>query len=97
MSNEREQNKKINQHTRQIVDLQKRVKTLELDVDAGGRISEAFDVMDSHIDNFEENVNKRFDRIDSRLDRLERDSNEIKASLNVILEHIIGVGDLPEE
>ena len=94
---EQEQNKKINQQSRQILELQQRVKVLELDVDASGRISEAFDRMDSHIDEVEERLTRKLNNIDARLDRIERGQNEIRGALNVILEHLTGISDLPEE
>ena len=79
---EQEQNKKINQQSRQILELQQRVKVLELDVDASGRISEAFDRMDSHIDEVEERLTRKLNNIDARLDRIERGQNEISGQKN---------------
>lgn len=83
---EQEQNKRINQHKRQIADLQQRVKTIELDVEPSGRISEGFDALEQHLD-----------RVDNRLDRLERSQNEMNGKLDVILNHLTGLNDLPEE
>ena len=40
---EREQNKRINQHQRLINNLRERLKTIEGDVEPDGRISEAFE------------------------------------------------------
>ena len=43
---EREQNKKINQHSRKISDLEQRLKTIELDVEPRGRISSSFEAIE---------------------------------------------------
>ncbi|ACK65084.1 hypothetical protein PCC8801_1008 [Rippkaea orientalis PCC 8801] len=61
--------------------LETRVKTIELDVEPGVRISEAFDRLSDDID-----------KIEKRLDRLEHGQNQIKATLDVILRHITGYG-----
>ena len=87
---EREQNKKINEHSRQISDLQQRLKTIELDVEPRGRISTAFEAIEEDLD-----------EIKSRITRLEQNSehrfNRLDAKLEVIIEHLTGVNDLPEE
>ena len=83
---EREQNKRINQLNRRVTNLERIVKTIDLDLEPGGRISEAFEALDNHLE-----------EQDKKIDKLARDMNEVKASLNTILEHITGVSDLPEE
>ncbi|MGK7873323.1 MAG: hypothetical protein AB4426_08415 [Xenococcaceae cyanobacterium] len=87
---EQEQNKRINQLKRQLANAVERIKTLELDIEPEGRISEAFSVLESHIDS-------RFDRIDSRLDRMEHQFNRLQAKMEVILDAITGITDLPED
>ena len=87
---EQEQNKGINQLRRQLIDAIERIKTLELDIEPEGRISEAFSVLEDHIDT-------RFDRVESRLDRMEHQFNRLTAKLEVILDVITGIGDLPED
>lgn len=86
---QREQNKKINAHTRQIYDLQQRLKTIELDVEPRGRISLSFDAIEEDLD-----------EIKSRITRLEQNTehrfNRLDAKLEVIIEHLTGVNDLPE-
>ena len=42
---EREQNKKINQHSRKLSNLEQRLKTIELDVEPRGRINLAFEAV----------------------------------------------------
>ena len=94
---EQEQNKRINRHKRQIADLQQRVNTLELDLDAGGRMTEAFGAMEEHIDEVENRLGKRIGKVETKLDKLERSQNEMNGKLDVILNHLTGINDLPEE
>ncbi|MGL6337777.1 MAG: hypothetical protein ACRC80_01395 [Waterburya sp.] len=87
---EREQNKKINEHSRQISNLQQRLKTIELDVEPRGRISMSFEAIEEDLD-----------EIKSRITRLEQNTehrfNRSDAKLKVIIEHLTGVSDLPED
>ena len=83
---EREQNKKINQLNRRVSRLERTVNTLNLDLEPDGRISEAFEQIENHLD-----------EQDKKIDRLSHDMNQVKASLNVIIEHLTGVSNLPEE
>lgn len=94
---EQKQNKRINQLRRQLANAAERIKTLELDVEPDGRISEGFAAIENHIDKQFEIVNMRFDRIDSRFERLEHQFNRLQAKMEVILEAITGLGDLPED
>lgn len=101
---EQEQNKRINQLRRQLAGAVERIKTLELDIEPEGRISEAFSALEEHLDErfnevdqrFEQ-VEKRFDRVDARLDRIEHQFNRLQGKLEVILDAITGINDLPEE
>ena len=86
---EAEQNKYINQLRRQLVNAVERIKTLELDLEPEGRITAAFDAMERHID-------EKFAAIDKRFDRLEHQFNRLQAKIEVVLEAITGLGDLPE-
>ena len=87
---EREQNKIINQHSRKISDLEQRLKTIELDVEPRGRISASFEA-----------IEKDLDEIKSRITRLEQNTehrfNRLDAKLEAILDHLMGISDLPEE
>ena len=87
---EREQNKKINEHSRKISNLQQRLKTIELDVEPKGRISLSFDAIEEDLE-----------EIKSRITRLEQNSehrfNRLDAKLEVIIDHLTGINDLPEE
>lgn len=87
---EAEQNKYINQLRRQLVNAVERIKTLELDLEPEGRITEAFDAMERHID-------EKFAAIDKRFDRLEHQFNRLQAKIEVVLEAITGLGDWPED
>ena len=94
---EQEQNKYINQLRRQLTNAAERIKTLELDIEPDGRISQAFTVLEDHIDTHFDRVESRFDRLESRLDRMEHQFNQLQAKLEVVLDAIAGIGDLPEE
>lgn len=94
---ESEQNKRINQLRRQLVSAVERIKTLELDIEPEGRISEAFSALEEHIDDKFNEVDKRFDRVDTHLDRMEHQFNRLQAKLEVILDAITGIDDLPED
>lgn len=61
--------------------LEMRIKTIELDVEPDGRISEGF-----------ERLSQDIDCLEKRLDRLEHGQNRIQASLDLILRHITGYG-----
>ncbi len=94
---EREQNKKINQHSRKINNLESRLKTLELDIEPRGRISSAFEAGEDDLDEIKSSISN----LDRKVDRLEQTSkhrfNQLNAKLEVIIEHLTGVNDLPEE
>lgn len=101
---EQERNKRINQLRRQLTIAAERIKTLELDMEPEGRISEAFAAMERHIDEkFDavdakfNQIDARFDRVDARFDRFEHKFNRLQAKMEVILEAITGIGDLPED
>ena len=87
---EREQNKRINQHARKISDLEQRLKTIELDVEPRGRISVSFEAIEEDLE-----------EIKSRITRLEQNTehrfNRLDAKLEAILAHLTGISDLPEE
>ena len=94
---EQEQNKYINQIRRQLANAAERIKTLELDLEPDGRISQAFSVLENHMDTRFDRMESRFDRIESRLDRREHQFNQLQAKLEVVLDAITGIGDLPED
>ena len=90
MANEKEQNQRINQHSREISDLQQRVKSLELDVEPKGWISLAFEANE-----------KEFAEIKQKLSSLEIEMRHsfsvVNGKLEAILNHLTKVNDLPEE
>ena len=65
------------------VELEQKIKILELDIEPEGRISEGFEYLSNDIDSFRNETRKR-------LDRLEHGQNRIQASLDVILRHLTG-------
>ena len=83
---EREQNKKINQHQRLINNLRERLKTVETDIEPDGRITEAFEQIEQHLESH-----------DKRFDRLEHKVNQLGSKLDIIIEHLTSINDLPEE
>ncbi len=94
---ELEQNKKINQLKRQMISAFERIKTLEIDVEPDGRISQAFSVLSDHIDEQFVQVNHRFNNLESRLDRLEHQMSQMNGKMEIMLQYITGIDDLPEE
>jgi archaellum component FlaC len=87
---EREQNKKINQHSRKINNLESRLKTLELDVEPRGRISLAFEAVEDDLNEIKSDIGNLKQTVEHRFNRLD-------AKLEIIIEHLTGVNDLAEE
>lgn len=87
---EQEQNKKINQHQRLINTLREKLKTIELDVEPSGRISTAFEAIENDLDEIKSRITKLEQRTEHRFNRLD-------AKLEIILEHLTSINDLPEE
>ena len=87
---EQEQNKRINKHSRKLINLEQRLKTIELDVEPKGRISSAFEAIEEDLDEIKSRITKLEQNTEHRFNRLD-------AKLEVIIEHITGVSDLPEE
>jgi chaperonin cofactor prefoldin len=101
---EAEQNKYINQLRRQLVNAVERIKTLELDLEPEGPITAAFEAMErpitekfAAVDEKFAAVDEKFAAIDKRFDRLEHQFNRLQAKIEVVLEAITGLGDLPED
>ncbi len=106
---EQEQNKKLNQHQRLITNLRERLKSIEADVEPDGRISIAFDgegcavarrIPNRHVDAIEDHLDRqdeKFREHDKRFDRLEHKSNQLASKLDIIIEHLTNINDLPEE
>lgn len=87
---EREQNKKINQLTRKLALVETKLKTLELDIEPKGRISNAFEAIEEDLDEIKSDISSLKQTVAHRFNRLD-------AKLEVIIEHLTGVTDLPEE
>ncbi|MBC6417836.1 MAG: hypothetical protein GDA44_03095 [Prochloron sp. SP5CPC1] len=97
---EQEQNAKINKLQRQLVNAVKRIKTLELDVEPE-EVSEGFTVLEKHMDerfdHLEARINRMEKQYNSRFDRMEHQFNRLQGKLEVILDAITGISDLPED
>ncbi len=74
-----------------------RIKTLELDMEPEGRISEAFSALERRMDSRFDQIDFRFNQIDSRIDRLEHQFNCLQSKIEVILDTITGLTNLPED
>lgn len=83
---EQEQNKKINELNRRVAKLEAAVKSNNLDLEPSGRISNAFDQIEDHLDDH-----------DKKLDKLQYDLNQANGKLDAILDRLTGLSDLPDE
>jgi peptidoglycan hydrolase CwlO-like protein len=83
---EKEQNKKINELNRRLAKLEAAVKRMDLDLEPSGRISNAFEAIEEHLDEH-----------DKKFEQLQYDLNQANGKLDVILDRITGLSDLPEE
>lgn len=86
---EQEQNKKINEHNRRITRLEEEVKTLKRDVEPQGWISNAFDAVEGDLDEIQTSIRKLEQQVN-------HNHNQLSAKLEIILEHLTGIADLPE-
>ena len=87
---EKEQNKRINEHSHQLINLEQRLKTIELDVEPRGRISSAFEAIEVDLEEIKLRITKLEQNTEHRFNRLD-------AKLEVIIEYMTGIRDLPEE
>jgi peptidoglycan hydrolase CwlO-like protein len=83
---EKEQNKKINELNRRVAKLEAAVKSIDLDLEPSGRISNSFDQIEEHLDEH-----------DKKLDKLQYDLNQANGKLDAILDRLTGLSDLPDE
>ena len=64
---EQEQNKKINELNRRVARLEAFVKTFDLDLAPGGRVSEAFDQIENHLEQHDKKLDRlQYDRASSQ-------------------------------
>ena len=94
---EKEQNKKINELDRRLTKIEKEIKTLNIDLEPDGRISEAFDHLENSMDSQFLNVQEQFKQVKKNQDRIRHDISDIKGSMEAILQRLTKVDDLPEE
>ena len=83
---EQEQNKKINELNRRLAKLKAALKRIDLDLEPSGKISNSFDAIENHLEEH-----------DKKFDQLQYDLNQANGKLDVILDRITGLSDLPEE
>jgi septal ring factor EnvC (AmiA/AmiB activator) len=94
---EQEQNKKINELDRRLTRIEKEIKTLNIDLEPDGRISEAFDHMENAMDSQFALVNENFKQVRKTQDKIRHELADIKGSMEAILQRLTRVDDLPEE
>jgi hypothetical protein len=81
---------RLNRIEQQLVNIEQRLKTLELDIEPDGRISEGFQYLSDDLDSFREEVSNKFTQVYKRLERLEHGQNRMIASLDVIVKKLTG-------
>lgn len=87
---EQEQNRKINELDRRLTRIEQEIKTLNIDLEPDGRVSEAFD-------HLEESMDRQFKEVRKNQDRIRHDIASLKGSMEAILQRLTRVDDLPEE
>ena len=90
---ETERNRQINLLKREVQRLDERLRALELDVEPGGHISEAFDRLSREIDEIKTGLGET----NKRLDAMSHQMNSLLARQEVMLEMLTHISDLPEE
>ena len=95
--NESEQNRQINFLKREVQRLDEKIRTLELDVEPGGHISEAFDRLSREIDEVKVEFKEELGQTNRRLDTMSHQMNTLLARQEVMLEMMTRISDLPEE
>lgn len=76
---------RLNQIEQKLILFEQRLKTLEMDIEPDGRISEGFEYLANDIESFRDETRKRFAR-------LGHGQSQIKASLDIIMRHVTGMG-----
>ncbi|MDJ0732439.1 MAG: hypothetical protein QNJ33_20935 [Crocosphaera sp.] len=76
---------RLTQIEQKLILLEQRLKTLEMDIEPEGRILEGFEYLANDIESFREETRKR-------LARLEHGQSQIKATLDIIMRHVTGMG-----
>lgn len=71
--------------------------TSELDLEPSGRISEAFNSLEEHLDRLEHRFESLEKRLEKRFEISDHRHNQLAAKLDIIIEHLTNINDLPEE
>ena len=84
------QNKRINELSRRVSSLEQKIVPLEKAIEPQGWISQAFEKVEEHLS-----------ELDTKIDHLRQDTHyrfdQLDGKLEVILQHITKISDLPEE
>jgi chromosome segregation ATPase len=94
---EQEQNKKINELDRRMTRVEEQIKSVNLDLEPDGRITEAFDYMESSMDSQFLRVQEEFKQVRKNQDRIRHELSDIRGGIEAILQRLTKVDDLPEE
>ena len=79
---------RLNRIEAKLNNLEERLRTLELDVEPDGRISESFQAISPKIDSLRLEMSDRFTQINKRLDRLEQFRQDTRETLALILRRL---------
>ena len=93
---EQEQNK-INELNRRITRVEKEIKTPNIDLEPDGRVSEAFDHLEDSMESQFSQVNEQFKQIRKNQARIRHELSDVRGGIEVILQRLTKVDDLPEE
>ena len=85
-----EANRKINELKREMQRAYEEIKTLKIDVEPGGHISQGFDRLSEDVDRLRDEVRKNYYQHSHQI-------NQVLARQEVILEALTKISDLPEE
>ncbi len=92
-----EANRKINELKREMQRAYEEIKTLKIDVEPGGHISQGFDRISEDIDELRNEVSQLKKEVRQNYHQLSHQINQILARQEVMLEAFTKISDLPEE
>lgn len=85
-----EANRQLNELKREMLRVTERLKTLEVDVEPGGHISQGFEVLSRDIDELRAEVRRNHQQLSHQI-------SQVLARQEVMLEAFTKISDLPEE
>ncbi|MDR9404130.1 MAG: hypothetical protein RI580_11895, partial [Halothece sp. Uz-M2-17] len=89
--------RKINELKREMQRLYEEVKTLKIDVEPGGHISEGFDHLSEDMDQLRSDLSQFKSEMRKEYHQLSHQINQVLARQEVMLEAFTKLSDLPEE